>query len=152
MVSATVLECPRISPQWEFYRYVALVKPQFKGRVAHLMRTQVLPQSGRRLVERIVREASPRFSRSPVITFHARDALRFSVAFDDADDLKRAQRVSARISRALPKLWFRFNGRLLHAGRFYRAQGRYRLVPQSSPSIRLPYELYALVAGNSGAA
>ena len=115
------LVCPRISPEWELAAQLALVKPKpyTKDKIAHREPQQPWPRNARKIVA---------------------DCLNGSVAVDFpksgdrlvADfgkmEFARAKRVSRKLSRCMPELWFILDDALfIRDGVVYQRTGRYNL-------------------------
>ncbi len=149
-IDRIVLSCPKVSPEYQFRAFLALVKPQFKKAVVHRSGKQTWPRSARKVVVESIEKFATSRSRAPLVSIQ-RDAVDLLAIEFDPRDARRARSISLEISQRLPKLWFVFDGRLLHAGRFYRQQGRYRLVPVSMRVPRLPRELFLTMAGAADA-
>ena len=140
------LTCPNVSPEYEFRAFAALVKPQLKRGVAHRTGRQALPRAARRVVREAVARLGPRVAARAEVRFDPHDATLLTIRFDPRD-ARRARAAALDISTRLAELWFLFDDRMLHGGRFYRRQGRYRLVPVSMRVPRLPRDVFLVLVG-----
>ena len=140
------LTCPRVSPEYEFRAFAALVKPQLKRGVAHRSGRQALPRAARRVVREAVARLGPRVAARTEVWLDPHEADLLTIHFDSRDS-RQARAMSIEFSSRFPMLWFLFDNRLLHGGRFYRRQGRYRLVPVSMRVPRLPRDLFLVMVG-----
>ena len=142
------LRCPALSPEYQFRAFVALIKPQFKPGVAHRSGRQALPRAARRVVLESIANLGPRVGSRVEVRFDRGTADLLTIRFDPRD-ARRARACALELSARFDNLWFLFNGRLLHGGRFYRRQGRYRLVPVSMRVPRLPRDVFLTMVGAS---
>jgi|SRR5688572_28286949 len=115
------LVCPRISPEWELAAQLALVKPKpyTKDKIAHRDPQQPWPRGGRRVVQEVVGDAEVTFA----------DGGDNHVVIDFGEmSAARAKRLSRKLSRALPELWFVLDDEVfLRGGVVYQRTGRYNL-------------------------
>lgn len=149
-VDRIVFRCPSVSPEYELRAFIALVKPQFKRAVTHRSGRQVLPRAAGRIVGELIANLGPRVAARTEGRVCPADDNLLQIEFDPRD-ARRARALAIDISTRFASLWFFFNDRLLHGGRFYRRQGRYRLVPVSLRVPRLPRELFLTMVGATDA-
>ncbi len=145
-VHRITLACPIISPEFQFRALVALVKPQLKRGIAHRSGRQALPRAAKRVVLESIAKLGPRTALRTEVRLQ-RDAADLLTIHFDARDARRARALAVELSARFPKLWFLLDGRMLHGGRFYRQQGRYRLVPVSMRVPRLPRDVFLTMVG-----
>ena len=134
-MSAVVLRCPRISPEWELAARLALVKPKpyTKDKIAHRDPEQRWPRNARRIVADMLGGAAVKFPVSGVD--------RMIVSFADVEP-SRAKRLSRKLSRALPELWFELTDEegavtYLRNGVSYLRAGKYKLELVRASRVRL---------------
>ena len=132
--SNLILECPRVSPEWDFAARLALVKPKpyTKQKIEHSKAVQPWPRNARRKVEAVL--AGRR--RTARATFPSRGEARLRVEFVGVE-IGIAMRVARKLSRALPTLWFTLGDRCLRDGVLYRRVGKYKLELVRATRVRL---------------
>ena len=145
-VDRTVLACPAVSPEFRFRAFVALVKPQLKRGIAHRTGRQALPRAAKRVVLESIEKLGPRVAPRTEVRLQPDSVDLLTIRFHPRD-ARLARSFALGFSTRFPKLWFLFDGRLLHGGRFYRRQGRYRLMPVSMRVPRLPRDVFLVMVG-----
>ena len=118
----TRLVCPRISPEWELAAQLALVKPKpyTKSKIAHREPQQPWPKDARRVVEEVV-------NGDVMVEFPSAGEHWLVIDFGEISPA-RAKRLSRKLSRSLPALWFTLDDAIyLRDGVVYQRTGRYNL-------------------------
>jgi hypothetical protein len=132
------LVCPKTSPEWELAAQLALVKPKpyTKDKIAHRDPQQPWPRNARKVVAACLGrpgDESPGFA----VDFPKSGDHRLIVDFGETD-LARAKRISRRLSRCFPELWFVLDDALfIRDGVVYQRTGRYNLELVRADRMRL---------------
>jgi hypothetical protein len=134
-----VLACPRISPEWEFNAYHALMKPneRTKGKIEHREAHQIWPAGGEEVVAATVKEFGERIGFAPDVYQAEGGDYLFAIPFDTAR-LEEAKALAAVITRRLPGIWLTFDRLLVKEGRFFRRAKGYklRIIPATNVHVR----------------
>jgi hypothetical protein len=124
-----LLTCPRISPEWQLAATLALAKPKpyTKDKIRHTSSRQRWPRNARKIFDDFAAR------HQLIVDLPTTGAHRFRAELDPAN----ATRLSRRLSRLLPTLWFILDCQLLRDGVFYTRTGRYKLELVRASRVRL---------------